>query len=40
MSAKVVRVLPDMAEWSQTLPDGIFEVTPWLGPISTQPTAQ
>ena len=40
VSAKVVRVLPDMAEWSLTLPYEIFEVTPWLGPIRTQPPVQ
>jgi hypothetical protein len=40
VSAKVVRVLPEMAEWSLTLPYGIVEVTPWLGPIGPQPTAQ
>lgn len=38
VSAKVVRVLPDMAEWSLTLPDGIFDVTSWLGPVISQPT--
>jgi hypothetical protein len=40
VNAKVVRVLPELAEWSQTLPDGIFEVTPWLGLVHTQTTEQ
>lgn len=34
--ATVVCVLPAMAEWSRTLPDGILEVTPWLGPIDRE----
>jgi hypothetical protein len=38
VSAKIVRVLPDLAEWSLTLPYGIFDVTPWLGPVISPPT--
>ncbi len=37
VAAKVVRVLPGIAEWSLTVPPGIVEVTPWLGPVDPRP---
>jgi hypothetical protein len=33
VTAKVVQVVPAMADWSRSLPYGIADVTPWLRPL-------
>ena len=32
IDAQVVRVLPDLATWATTVPDGLLRVHPWLAP--------
>lgn len=39
VTAKVVRVLPEMAEWHASTPVGICAVSPWLSPTSAEPSA-
>ena len=37
MTARLARVLPEIAAWADSLPDGIVALDPWLAP--QQPTA-
>jgi hypothetical protein len=37
MTARLARVLPEIAAWAGSLPDGIVALDPWLAP--QQPTA-
>ena len=37
MTARLARVLPEIAAWANSLPDGIVALDPWLAP--QQPTA-
>ena len=37
MTARLARVLPEIAAWADSLPDGIVALNPW--PAPQQPTA-